>query len=198
MSRALLAWHSLPSPFVTLAPPPLGLRPENQTSFCIMPRAASTRSSTLRRHKRADFLLLSGSFAMRACSACVSSGAACIISPSDERCEQCCRHNRQCELASPWGEAERVLRKKEDIERQIIESEVKTLRLRKQKRLLQKKLRELGDREERNIQDLELDELMSELPAQPAPSSPAPASPTGLSQVSLGSFGRTTPVPSGS
>jgi hypothetical protein len=139
---------------------------------------------------------------MRPCSSCVSFWVACILSSVDERCEQCCRFNRSCELAAPWKEAERILKKKEDVERQIIEAEAKALRLRKQKRQLQKKLRELGDREERNIQDLELDELMGDLPQASPPglvsSSQGLTSPTGLSQVSFGSFGRTSPVPTGS
>jgi TolA-binding protein len=160
-----------------------------------MPRAQPVSTSALRRHKRANFLLLVSVLAMRPCSSCTSFGVPCAVSPLDERCEQCVRHNRHCELASPWVKAERVLKKKEDLDRQILESEAKTLRLRKQKRLLQKKLRELGDREEQNIQDLERDEAAASALESPAP---AVTSPTGLSQVSFDSFGRTTPVPSGS
>jgi len=166
-----------------------------------MPRAAASRTSTQRRHNRADTLLRTGFLVMRPCSSCISFGVACVLSPADERCEQCVRFGRQCELASSNEEVERTVKKKEAIEEQILASEAKTLRLRKQKRLLQKKLRELRDREEKNIQDLELDELMGDLQPSnsgPALSSPGPTSPTGLSQVSFGSFGRTSPVPSGS
>jgi hypothetical protein len=44
----------------------------------------------------------------------------------------------------------------------FMESEAKTIRLRKQKRLLQKKLRDLGDREKQNILDLEINEAAAE------------------------------------
>jgi hypothetical protein len=87
------------------------------------------------------------------------------------------------------------LKKKDDLDRQIIEAESKALRLRKQKRALQKKLRGLGDREEQNIRDLELDEMLAEIPVGEQPETAT--SPTGFSQVSFGSFGRISPVPSG-
>ena len=168
-----------------------------------MPRLVAHRLSTQRRHNRADTLLRTGILAMRPCASCVLPLAwLCILSTVDERCEQCFRHNRPASWPPRTSEVERLLRKKEEFEEQILALEAKTLRVRKQKRLLQKKLRELRDREEQNIQDLELDELMGELP-QPSSSestipAPGPTSPTGLSQVSFGSFGRTSPVPSGS
>ena len=79
---------------------------------------------------------------------------------------------------------------------------MKAVRLRKQERLLQKRLRELGDREELNIRELELDELISEAIPSASESAGPPAgqvaSPSGLSQVSFGFLGRTSPVPTGS
>jgi hypothetical protein len=51
---------------------------------------------------------------------------------------------------------------------QIIESEARIRRLRKQRRLLLKKMRDLGDRKTQNIFKLEVNEILSEAPAEPA------------------------------
>jgi hypothetical protein len=62
-------------------------------------------------------------------------------------------------------------------------------------------VRALGSREEQNIQEMEEDEAsgIASGDAATRAQSPSrgPTSPTGLSQVSFGSFGRTSPVPSG-
>jgi predicted nucleic acid-binding Zn-ribbon protein len=50
---------------------------------------------------------------------------------------------------------------------QITKSKTRTRRLRKQRRLLLKKMRDLGDRETQNIFKLEVDEILSEIPVKP-------------------------------
>jgi hypothetical protein len=137
---------------------------------------------------------------MRPCSACTKANVDCVLSSLDERCEQCYRNRRSCELASPWAEFDRIHQQKEKIREQRLEAERKAIRLRKQERLLQKRLKALGDREEQNILDLEADEALDEaLADMPVLESvPGPQSPTGFSQVSFGSLGRTSPVPAGS
>jgi hypothetical protein len=184
---------------VTLVPSLLGLRPENQTSFYIMPRATSSRTSTLRRYRQADKILSCGVLAMRPCSHCVSSASLCVVSNTSEKCEQCHRFGRPCDLASPWVEFDRLQKQSEDLQAKAIEAEAKAHRLRKQRRVLLKKMKALGDREEKNIEEMEADEASAEVVSAPvASASPGPTSPTGLSLVSFGSFGRTSPVPSGS
>jgi hypothetical protein len=175
------------------------LRLENHLLDCIMPRPRPLVSSTVRRRKRADFLLGTGVLTMRACASCLSFGVACILSPADERCEQCFRHNRICELASRQDEAERILKKKDELREKRWEAERQVVRLRKQERLLQKRLREISKGEEQNILDLEADEAAIEALGSSAEGQPQAAlSPTGFSQMSFGSFGRTSPVPTGS
>jgi hypothetical protein len=163
-----------------------------------MPRAASSRTSTLRRHKFADRILAEGFFAMRPCASCVSSGTLCVLSARDERCEQCYRFNRSCELASPWVEDDRLKRKEEQLREERLRAEQEAVRLRKQERLVQKKRRLLWEREKQNISELEGDEAVAGMASRVESPSRGPTSPTGLSQVSFGSFGRTTPVPTGS
>jgi hypothetical protein len=109
---ALVAWRShVLNTSLSLC----SLRLENHLLDCIMPRPRPLISSTVRRRKRADFLLGISVLTMRACASCLSFGVACILSPADERCEQCFRHNRICELASRQDEVERILKKKDEL-----------------------------------------------------------------------------------
>jgi hypothetical protein len=65
--------------------------------------------------------------------------------------------------------------------------------LRKQRRLLLKKMRDLGDRETQNIFELEMNEMLTEKPLfKPLSEFFFPPSP---SQVSLGSSHRTSATP---
>lgn len=154
-------------------------------------------SSTLRRHRNADKLLSTGVIVMRSCSHCVRASALCVLSPSSEKCEQCYRFNRPCDLASPWTEVDRLLKQSEQLQAKALEAEAKAHRLRKQRRAILKKVRALGDQEEKNIEEMEADEAAGMIPP-PVPGPTGAQSPTGLSQVSFGSFGRTSPVPTGS
>jgi hypothetical protein len=136
---------------------------------------------------------------MRPCAHCVASSSLCVLSEVSEKCEQCHRFNRPCDLASPWAEVHRLLKQSDDLKEKVLEAEAKALRLRKQRRVILKKVRALGAREESNIEGLEMDEAVSAAFEPPAEEQPQAApSPTGLSQVSFGSFGRTSPVPTGS
>jgi hypothetical protein len=154
-------------------------------------------SSTQRRAKRADFLLSAGTVTMRPCASCTSLGRICILSSHDERCEECFRHQRRCDLASPWAEVERLSKQSEKLQTEALEAEAKAVRLRRQRRLVLKKIKELDARERTNIEELEVDEMLAE--ASATVSGPeAPSSPTGFSQASFGSLlGRTSPLPSG-
>jgi hypothetical protein len=99
------------------------------------------------------------------------------------------------------AEVDRLGEKEEKLRSEAMALELKVLRLRKQARALRKKMRELGDREEQNILDLKMDEALAEALDPELPHSspaPGPQSPSGFSQVSFGSLGRTSPVPTDS
>jgi hypothetical protein len=138
---------------------------------------------------------------MRPYSACVSRDLTCLVTPELEHCIECYRSYRRCELASPIAEVDRLSEKEEKLRSERLALEVKVLRLRKQERMLRKKMRELGDREEQNILDLEMDEALAEALDPELPrSSPAPGvppSPAGFFQVSFGSLGRISLAPTG-
>jgi hypothetical protein len=122
-----------------------------------MPARKHLSSSTLRRHKVADRILRRGVITMRPCASCTSQGVLCVLSSLDERCEQCYRYQRQCDLASPWDEDDRLEKKEKELREQALEAErqeeelrgqalkkeLKAARLRKQARLLQKRRRAL-------------------------------------------------------
>jgi hypothetical protein len=156
-----------------------------------MPRRSTTSSQ--RRHLWADSKFRSGTVAMRACSSCLSRNTLCVVSPSSSRCEQCVRHNRQCELDSPVDQLDKLSTQENKLLDLISESEAKTRRLRKQRRLLLKKMRDLGDREAQNIFELEVEEMVAETsPLEPLSNDPPPLSPF---QVSQGSPNRTPASP---
>jgi hypothetical protein len=128
-----VAWRSH---VLNTSPSLRSLRLENHLLDYIMPRPRPLVSSTVRRRKRADFLLDINVLIIRACASCLSLGVACILSSADERCEQYFRHNRICKLASRQDEAERILKKKDKLREKRWEAERQMVRLRKQERLL--------------------------------------------------------------
>ena len=133
-----------------------------------MPRRSTTSSQ--RRHFWVDFNFRSGTVVMRACFSCLSRNTFCVMFPSFLRCEQCVRHNRQYELDSPVDQLDKLFTQENKFLDLISESEVKTRRLRKQRRLLLKKMRDLGDREAQNIFELEVEKMMAETsPLEPLP-----------------------------
>jgi hypothetical protein len=130
-----------------------------------MPKRISKKSSTSRRHQTADDIKSGGWVTMRSCLGCLQHNVPCVVSDFSDSCERCYRFNRCCELSSPSSEIARLSREADKLDEQIlaertksIEAEAKSFRLRKQRRLLTKKLRDLGDREAQNIAELEKDE----------------------------------------
>ncbi len=136
-----------------------------------MPKNTKLSSSTKRRHATADHIALIGTERMRKCTRCAVDGAPCIVSELSDSCERCYRTHRSCELSAPWSEVQKVLAQSDKLDEQILESQAKILRLRKQKRALVKKLKELGAREEQNVFGLEQDEQAAA--STGAPSVPA-------------------------
>src|SRR5450755_3217972 len=130
---------------------------------------------------------------MRACSSCLSRNTLCVVSPSSFRYEQCVRYNRQCELDFPVNQLDKLSTQENKLLDLISESEAKTRRFRRQRRLLLKKMRDLGDREGQNIFEMEMKEIAAEtLPLEPLPDDPPPPNPF---QISRGSPNRTLASP---
>jgi hypothetical protein len=105
-------------------------------------------NSTQRRNNRSESLRKHAWFVMRLCSTYMSRHILCSMSEVLDSCVECNRTHRRCELASPMAEVKRLASKAEDLREQALETERKTLRLRKQARALYKKMRDLGARKE--------------------------------------------------
>jgi hypothetical protein len=137
-----------------------------------MPRQIT---STFRRYRLANSILSKGSFTMRPCSCYLRANIFYIISSESEFYKQCVRFRRSYELAWPAAIIERLyqadnrlLKKMADARRQAQKADARLFRLRQQRRLLQKKLRDIRDKKMRNIINLKIDEILSEAPAKPA------------------------------
>jgi uncharacterized protein (DUF3084 family) len=136
---------------------------------------------------------------MRPYASYVSHDILCVLSSIDERYKQCYYSQRSCELTSPWSEFDKLHKEKENIRQQRLKAELKAVRLRKQKRALQKRLKALGNREKQNILDLEINEATVEALKPFAEEQPQAAlSPTRLSQISFSSFNKTSSMPTSS
>jgi hypothetical protein len=96
-----------------------------------MPRAVVLRNSTFRRYRNADKLLATGVISMRPCAHCIRFSLLCVLSPFSEKCEQCYRFNRPCDLATSWSEVDRLLEKRDKLREERLAAEVKAIRLRK-------------------------------------------------------------------
>jgi hypothetical protein len=127
-----------------------------------MPRPIVLRNSTFRRYRNADKLLATGVISMRPCAYCLRSSLLCVLSPYSEKCEQCYRFNRPCDLATSWFEVNRLLEKRDKLREKRLAAEAKAIRLRKQERQLLKKIRALGDKEEQNLAELEIKKAAAE------------------------------------
>jgi hypothetical protein len=130
---------------------------------------------------------------MRAYFACLSRSVLCVMSPSSSKCEQCVRHNRQYKLDSPVNQLDKLSVQENKLLNLISESETKTQRLRKQRRLLLKKMKNLEDRETQNIFELKMNKMLAEKPLLKPLSEISP--PPNPFQVSLGSPHRTPATP---
>ena len=124
-----------------------------------------------------------------------------MISSESESCSECYRFKRRCSLAPNDSELDKQLKIKEKLDEEIVEAmrvaveaEAKAIRLRKQRRLAIKRLRELGDREALNIEELENDEALAASVAtsseeNPSVSSSFPGLEDFLAQEHPGLFG---------
>jgi hypothetical protein len=97
---------------------------------------------------------------MRPCSYCSTRDFLCILSSESPHCERCFRVNRQCKLAPPDAEIERLHKEAKKLFERTKKARAKAVRLAKQRRTVLKRLRALSDRENQNILKLELDEIV--------------------------------------
>jgi hypothetical protein len=105
---------------------------------------------------------------MRSCFSCLRANILYVVFPLSPKYEQYIRHNRQYKLASPVDQLDKLSEQENKLLNQITKSEARTRHLRKQRRLLLKKIKNLGDREAQNIFKLEMNEILSKTLIKPA------------------------------
>jgi hypothetical protein len=129
-------------------------------------------SNSLRRVQRANLILSIRIPVMRPCQSCASRQMLYVISSESEYCEQYIRFNRQCDLASPHKEIERLYRQKKELFNKAQKAKTKAIRYNKQRRLIIKRLKKLGRREDQNILKLKIDEMINEFGPEKIPDLP--------------------------
>lgn len=100
--------------------------------------------SVQHRQFHANLIFVRGLPAMRPYSYCTSRDFICVVSDASDYCERCYRANRRCELAPPTAEMERIMEQDRQMSEKLVEAESRAIRLRKQRRALRKKLRDLS------------------------------------------------------
>ena len=96
---------------------------------------------------------------MRPCQSCLRDGTQCAIDRDiSEKCAECLRRQRFCDLASNNDVLEREIAKRNKIEEDLVETQAKVVRLRKLLKLREQRIRELGLSEKKNIEEIVLEE----------------------------------------
>ena len=127
------------------------------------PRRTNDRSST----ERKKDLLDSNkelSLAMRPCERCSSSGHRCQLGESSEKCIECIRLGKLCDLAIPPEKLRRVHQKRIQMRKKVKEAKAKWFRLECELEKLETEEEELVAAEWQNISKKEIEEKAS-LPA---------------------------------
>ena len=138
-----------------------------------------TESSTVRRHKLADFVDSFGIAMVKSCSTCKKHGRVCKVHIRSGKCNECLRRNQRCDLQVAQSEWERLKSEKAKLKRRIEEAReeqeeasraeekaretrriafAREMRLRQQMDLVDDRAAEAIAVEERNIDELEHEE----------------------------------------
>ena len=123
-----------------------------------MPKSFFKKNNTCRRYLKTDDIRLNGWIIMRFYGRYSSEDFFYVIFNISDFCEKYHRFDRDYDFNFLSAEIMKLFRKADKLNEQILvertknlETEIKNLRLQKQRRLLIKKLRELNDREAQNI-----------------------------------------------
>jgi hypothetical protein len=125
-----------------------------------MPRSRSQIINSFRRQRKTNRLLFTDVFVMRPYAYYSSRGFLYVLGAESPHCERYYRANRQCELAPPDTEIERLLKQKRKLFGEAKKTQTKTIRLNKQRRAVLKRVRDLSERKNQNILKLELDKMV--------------------------------------
>ena len=142
-----------------------------------MPPHRTTKSSTLRRRAQLENSG-PGRIVMRPCNHCIRLEKECRVGNDSDRCLECVRAGRKCDLAFSVVEWKRVKEERDRVLRELLEAHkrmqavqeqmqaatAKATRLQTQFEFLEKKEQTMVEREYRNIAELEEEEKQSSEP----------------------------------
>jgi len=106
------------------------------------PRKINTRNSSLRKKDLFDALELV-SLAMRPCRNCATSSKACCVSDDFEKCVECVRSSRDCDLTISSTSIKRIHEERMRLKKEVRETRAKLSRLKKQLDFLENKEKEM-------------------------------------------------------
>ena len=119
-------------------------------------------TSSERRHRAADRIRQRGLVMSSICSACQARGLGCFVDPESGICSECYDHKRKCSLVVTDKDWKELDAKREQLERELEQTEeaisiysAKRLRLRKQLGLLSSREKEMLHHELESIDELE-------------------------------------------
>jgi hypothetical protein len=105
-------------------------------------RKINTRNSSLRKKDLLDALEFA-SLVMRPCRNCATSNKACCVGDDFEKCVECVRSNRDCDLAISPASIKRIHGERMRLKKEVRETRAKLSRLKKQLDFLENKKEEM-------------------------------------------------------
>jgi len=105
-------------------------------------RKINTKNSFLRKKDLLDALELV-SLVMRPCRNCATSSKACCVNNDFEKCVECVRSNRGCDLAISSTSIKRIHEKRMRLKKEVREARAKLSQLKKQLDFLENKKEEM-------------------------------------------------------
>ncbi len=95
---------------------------------------------------------------MRPCNHCSNRSVECRVGTGSDRCVECVRLGRKCDLAVSEAEWERVRKERARLRAELSETLAKAARLQKQQELIESRWEDMVRREFKDIEELEEDE----------------------------------------
>lgn len=112
---------------------------------------------------------------MNSCSNCVRRNRTCVSSPDSSKCAECVRRKINCDQQGPsLGDWVKLDREEERLDREEEETLSKLLRLRRQKKLLRTRGKDMLRRGLKSLDELDAVEEAERLAQQSQPSDPVP------------------------
>ena len=127
-----------------------------------MPTRKRKTSSSYYRFLAAEQLFCLFWLTMRFCQNCVERKLEYIFLSNADKCKKYYFHRCYCDLVFFLAEIDRINADREKLDKKILEVEIKAFRFCRQRKLLFRCLRELGDRKTRNIEDIQKAEKETE------------------------------------